>query len=252
MQTPLLYALDFDGVICDSAVETGLAGWKAARTFWPDMPEAVPVPLSEAFRQARPVLETGYEAILIMRLLFQGTAAQALLDDFSAQKQVLLASENLDIATLKQLFSVTRDTWIQDNLSEWLAMNPLYPGVANKLQALGQRGDWYILTTKQERFALEILRANQVDLPAPHVFGMERNKDKDTILLELMQVHPEAQVIFVEDRLPALLSVKNHAQLQSVTLQLAGWGFNTAVDRAAAVQAGVRVLALDEFLLAAN
>ena len=33
-----LYALDFDGVICDSAVETAVTGWRVAQTLWDDMP----------------------------------------------------------------------------------------------------------------------------------------------------------------------------------------------------------------------
>ena len=30
MNNSIIYALDFDGVICDSAVETAITGWKAA------------------------------------------------------------------------------------------------------------------------------------------------------------------------------------------------------------------------------
>jgi len=42
MPTHLFYALDFDGVICDSAVETGITGWKSACTLWQGMPETIP------------------------------------------------------------------------------------------------------------------------------------------------------------------------------------------------------------------
>ena len=42
MNNSIIYALDFDGVICDSAVETAITGWKAASSIWKDMPEAAP------------------------------------------------------------------------------------------------------------------------------------------------------------------------------------------------------------------
>ena len=73
MKKSVIYALDFDGVICDSAIETGITGWKAAIQIWPDMKAPLPsTELINQFRLARPVIETGFEAILIMRLLYLG------------------------------------------------------------------------------------------------------------------------------------------------------------------------------------
>ena len=37
MDSTTLYALDFDGVICHSAIETAGTAWIAAQTLWPDM-----------------------------------------------------------------------------------------------------------------------------------------------------------------------------------------------------------------------
>ncbi|HIE02179.1 MAG TPA: HAD family hydrolase, partial [Thiotrichaceae bacterium] len=34
MQKPIVYALDFDGVICDSVIEITFAAWKAAQSLW--------------------------------------------------------------------------------------------------------------------------------------------------------------------------------------------------------------------------
>ena len=79
-----LYALDFDGVICDSAIETGITGWKVARQIWQDMPDQTPPEMITLFRQVRPVMETGFEAILIMRLLHEGISPALLLADFSS------------------------------------------------------------------------------------------------------------------------------------------------------------------------
>ncbi|MEQ1636238.1 MAG: HAD family hydrolase [Methylococcales bacterium] len=245
--TPL-YALDFDGVICDSALETGMAGWKTALQIWDDMPTRQPQALSAQFRQARPILETGYEAALIMRLLFQGESAESILKHFTEQKPAIIASTGRDISRLKELFSSTRDIWIQNNLEEWLTLNPLFPGVAEKLTALNQQGSWYILTTKQERFVTQILNANDIFVPERHIFGLDRKINKDEVLISLVAQHPNTEVIFIEDRLPALLSVKENTRLQGVNLELADWGYNTPQDRLDAKQAGIPVIDLGNFI----
>lgn len=173
MKQPIIYALDFDGVICDSAVETAMTGWKAAMQVWPDMigtePSAVQI---DQFRALRPVLETGYEAILLIRLLQQGVTLDAIKADNLAMVQALLGELVQGVAFLKQLFGTTRDKWIAQARDEWVAMNPLFDGVAEKLSQLNGQ-DWYIVTTKQERFVEQILQANNVALPND-IFGLDR------------------------------------------------------------------------------
>ena len=61
MKQSIISALDFDGVICDSAVETGVTAWKAASQIWHDLDTLLPSQeLLEKFRLVRPVLETVY------------------------------------------------------------------------------------------------------------------------------------------------------------------------------------------------
>jgi len=68
-----LLALDFDGVLCDSVRETAISGWKAGAAIWPDMSDPLPPDeLLDAYRLARPIIEVGQEAILVMRLLKDG------------------------------------------------------------------------------------------------------------------------------------------------------------------------------------
>ncbi|NOR71147.1 MAG: HAD family hydrolase, partial [Methylomarinum sp.] len=52
MKQAIIYALDFDGVICDSALETGVSGWKAAAKIWDDFTTSLPSKdFSDKFRQ---------------------------------------------------------------------------------------------------------------------------------------------------------------------------------------------------------
>lgn len=248
MNDSILYALDFDGVICDSAVETAITGWKAARLIWPDMANEVPQDKIDQFRQIRPMIETGYEAILAMRLLQLGENTEAIASSYSDKIESLLQQSQRTIADLKNLFGETRDAWIKEDLADWVNMNPLFPDVADKLRQLGLTRPWLIITTKQERFVKQILKANDIELADESIFGLDRNLSKQEVLSGLLQRNPAQTIVFVEDRLPTLLNVLNNAQLQSVKLIFALWGYNTAEDKAIAAQQCILGQELEDFL----
>ncbi len=250
MQKPIIQALDFDGVICDSAVETGIAGWKTACKIWDDFPCPLPSKqLIEKFRQVRPILETGYESILLMRLLHQGYSVDSILKNFPQQKIQLLEDSKLESGKLKKIFAETRDHWINSDLENWIEMNPLFPGVKEKLQKLENSKPWYIITTKQERFVKYILEANQIELPKEHIFGLDRNMSKNSVLEDLVNKHNQNTVFFVEDRLPTLQAVQNNNALSTVELFFALWGYNTKADKTIAAQnQSFKLISLGDFL----
>jgi phosphoglycolate phosphatase-like HAD superfamily hydrolase len=248
MPTPTIYALDFDGVICDSAVETAITGWQAAATLWPDMPTTAPDTMVEKFRHIRPIIETGYEAILAMRLLHLNMSSTDIFGHYAGLMQDMMQQANLSVAQLKDLFGNTRDTWIAQDLPGWIQQNPLFEGMAAKLQQLGQQHTWYIITTKQERFVKHILAANAIFLPDTHIFGLDRQLSKIQVLGQLVDNHPNSQIVFVEDRLPTLLNVAKQTNLASIELVLALWGYNTEQDKATARQHPLKLQLLADFL----
>ncbi len=249
MKPDYLYLLDFDGVICDSAIETAVTGWRAAGSFWTDISgEFPPDRLISQFRQVRPVLETGYEAILILRALSDGVSVTTLLNDFAKQMKQLLVQYNLSPSELKTQFASVRDHWIAGDLTSWIEMNPLFEGVPDYLRRLNQsEHPWYIITTKQERFVSQILAANNIPFPADHIFGLDRNKSKNQVLSELQIEHPDVPFGFVEDRLPTLHNVIADQNLRSVSLFLADWGYNTEQDLNSITNLGITPLSLAQF-----
>ncbi|HEC58703.1 hypothetical protein LCGC14_0788510 [marine sediment metagenome] len=249
MSNTKLYAFDFDGVICDSAIETGITGWKVACQLWPDMPTETPLGILEKFRQVRPVMETGYEAILIMRKLFEGITPQLLLEQFKTQIKTIIRRDELSIAGLKRRFGEQRDKWIEAHLDEWIMMNPLFEGVAEKLRQI-DHAFTYIITTKQERFVSKILKANNIIFPAERIYGLDRDLSKQQVLADLSKRHRNQQIMFVEDRLPTLLDVINDDRLSEVQLYFADWGYNTDQDKKSAKQhATITTINLAEMLV---
>ena len=62
-----LWALDFDGVVCDSVGESSLSAWKAATALWPqvfdtDSARDAKDRILKDMRIVRPVVETGAPA----------------------------------------------------------------------------------------------------------------------------------------------------------------------------------------------
>lgn len=249
MEENIIYALDFDGVICDSAVETAITGWKAARFIWDDMPPTVPAECIDHFREIRPIIETGYEAILAMRLLYLGHNGADIYQHYGAFTQDLLREVEGGVDRLKMLFGTTRDQWIAEDLPDWVAMNPLFPGVAEKLRRIQAHHLCYIITTKQERFVKQILKAQDLAIPDGRIFGLDRNFSKPEVLRQLLRAHPGQVIVFVEDRLPTLENVLNCPDLAGIHLVFARWGYNTEADKAKAGRLPIVLQSLDEFLV---
>ncbi len=249
MNNSIIYALDFDGVICDSAVETAITGWKAAGSIWGDMPKTAPQVMIDQFRLVRPIIETGYEAILAMRLLYLQEPVEAIYSDYGNKIHALLTEEKISTDELKKLFGQTRDTWIANDLTDWVNMNPLFDGVAEKLREIGQQYPWYVITTKQERFVKQILKANAIELADECIFGLDRNMNKMEVLAGLLETHPSKTIYFMEDRWPTLLNVLNNNELADVKLIFALWGYNTAQDKALAAEQAITLQQLDSFLV---
>lgn len=248
MNKSLIYALDFDGVLCDSVIETAITGWKAASSLWPDMPKEIPDDMIERFRLVRLIIETGYESILAMRLLHQGQTISDIESDYQNVIQALLKETNVSVDDLKRLFGQTRDQWIADDLKGWLNMNPLFPGIARKLQKLGRHCTWYIVTTKQERFVKQILQANGIALADDRIFGLDRQMSKVEVLTQLLATHSNETICFVEDRLPTLMNVYKNEHLAPVKLFFALWGYNTLEDKSLAASKPITLIHLDDFL----
>jgi phosphoglycolate phosphatase-like HAD superfamily hydrolase len=232
-----VYCFDFDGVICDSAPETGLSAWTACAALWPGRAGAWTDALQERFCRLRPVMHTGYEAIPLMRLMLDGRVSdEAILSDFEGLRDALMRDESLGKDRLLQAFADARDGMIAKDESEWLRWNRFYPGLRDLLaQALG-RGPLFIITTKQERFASLLLRHEGLEFPLERLFGLEKNLTKPQVLERLLK-RPDlaaGRFHFIEDRLETLQDVIAEPGLDTVRLYLADWGYNTPAQRAEA------------------
>lgn len=246
---PTLLALDFDGVICDGLIEYFQTAWQAYCRIWQPADTTPPEGLAPRFYRLRPVVETGWEMPVVLRSLLLGTTEAEILENWSAIVQAQIAQDNLTPAQLGTAVDGYRDEWIAADLEDWLKQHRFYSGVGDRLrQMLASEVEVVIITTKEGRFVRQLLQREHLDLPDAKIFGKEQRQPKTETLRQLLKLHPQAHIWFVEDRLKTLQSIQTQADLASVKLFLADWGYNTEGDRALAVQSNqIQLLSLEEF-----
>ncbi|KAM3206846.1 hypothetical protein ACQJBY_062173 [Aegilops geniculata] len=240
-----LYALDFDGVFCDSCGESSLSAVKL-----------------------RPVIETGYENLLLVRLLVEiqipsarkssvadGLSIQDILENWSKLLPTLMDEWQEDRESLVDLFGRVRDDWLENDLSGWIGANRFYPGTADALKL--SSSELYIVTTKQSRFTGALLRELAgVDFPSERIYGLGTGlvgpflpflhlsriflltlislfSPKVKVLQQLQEMpqHQGLTLHFVEDRLATLKNVIKEPALDKWNLYLVKWGYNTQKER---------------------
>ena len=239
MSGPKLLALDFDGVLCDTAREGLRSSWEVCRELGIVQGNTIPPAVGAAFVRTRPVLEYGREFPVLLLALLDGATDDALFKDFVAWRDRMMEKHHVTREDLMRRFDSVRDRAIQADLSAWLSDQGLYPGIAERLRSIPQDEVLvYIITTKEGRFAHKLLEVNGVHLPPEHVWGKEQARPKPELLHELAGQHrlDYRGIWFVEDRLKTLQSVEQDSRLDAVSLFFAAWGYNTPPEKAAAAQ----------------
>ncbi|KAK4535617.1 hypothetical protein CDCA_CDCA05G1642 [Cyanidium caldarium] len=317
----LVYALDFDGVLCDSVDESSRSAYRAALLAFPERlkgprwtgrrldADADPPPapsdakaattsssedaaaagrssstetatrrvgqlpiaswllqvqppqwMLNAMRKLRPVIETGYENVLLVRLLAEEHMAAErsergmrplTVGEIAANWQSLLHDKllrdwGLDATDVAELFARVRDDWIERDLSSWVQSSPLYPGVADALN-LSQE-TVYVVTTKNERFVRLLLEHGGVRperIPPERIYGLDRRMSKIGVLKEILRREEAPReegaasarrvtVHFVEDRVETLESASLSLLGAPIQYYMAMWGYHDASQQARA------------------
>ncbi|CAN8074395.1 unnamed protein product [Agarophyton chilense] len=234
-----IYALDFDGVICDSAHESSRTALLAAKAQWPHLQlpsspnETFPESLVQALRSVRPVIETGYENVVLGRMVAEADEqkleeqfVQPILKDWPTIRDARMLEWGLKKEDLIQVFGSVRDKWITEDQLSWLNANKFFPDVVSAINS--SSGPVFIITTKQTRFAHLLLQHNNATIPLERIYGLEKGS-KISVLKEItaMPEHQGKQVVFVEDRYETLEKVSLSMLGQPLQLFLATWGYNT-------------------------
>ena len=238
------FALDFDGVLCDSAYETAQTGWRACCKQWPEIFNTeADSKIIDDFRKVRPALKTGYESMILIYLLKSGNSVDAILENYIMLKDDFYKKSGVTAVRLKEIFGKVRDNWIESDFDSWLKANKFYPGVIEAVKKCPH--PVYIITTKQKRFADALCNYAGLNLPESRIFGLESG-EKSGSLKKVYDDNPENRLLFVEDRLKNLLDAK--AEGVDLYKFYADWGYGTAKDyQAAKENKQITVISLSDF-----
>ncbi|MBF2066975.1 MAG: HAD family hydrolase [Calothrix sp. C42_A2020_038] len=247
---PTILASDFDGVICDGMVEYFEVAWRTYCQIWTPSQQIPSDEFAARFYSLRPVIETGWEMPVLIKAIVENISEEKILKDWTNITKIILADHNLESAKVANKLDTLRDEWIENDLQDWMSLHRFYPGVADKIRNIIANGiKIYIVTTKEGRFAHQLLQKEGIDLPREVIFGKEVKRPKYEILRELKASTINANIWFIEDRLKTLQLVQQQSDLNDVTLFLADWGYNTPSERVIAHNdARIHLLSLAQYV----
>lgn len=238
-------ALDFDGVICDSAEEvlqTALETWSALNS---DATLAAKVTgFSEtrsAFQRLVPLGNRAEDFGVALHILHSGLDVHTQRD--YDRIRVRLGTEWLD--RFQYEFYKTRNRLRTDDPERWLGLHRTYPAFIDVLERNQQHTTLAIATAKDGESVRLLLRQFGID----PLFRDDLILDKETGVaktahLQTLADHvgcEPAQITFVDDKL-------NHLEATAplgVRGILAAWGHNTPREHDAAREAGFPVATLE-------
>ncbi len=247
-------ALDFDGVICDSAREIFRVGARAYATFFPDSPlvrtldpagGGVAVPGGTTFAAFVDLIPLGNRA-----------------EDFGVALRAIEAQKSiLDQASYDAFYAAIDPAWLREfhvrfyeqraalrdaDLEAWLALHAPFQRFTGCLERLASRLTLAIATAKDGTSVRLLL--GRFGIAA--LFPDELVLDKDTGIHKSDHLQALAsrlgvdctEITFIDDKVNHLQRV---ARL-GVRPVLAGWGYNSERERALARRQGITVATLDD------
>jgi phosphoglycolate phosphatase-like HAD superfamily hydrolase len=257
---PKLLALDFDGVISDSAPESYVVALRTWCEFVPGtrLTDQTDVLVSSHTPTARQVLSESLYGDFLERMPLGSRAEDyavvlASLDrgvDVPDQSAYDSFKTTLDadwLSHFHQRFYETRRALCDADVGGWHALMGPYPKLREILRAHASEVELAIATAKDARSVRALLHAYGIE----DLFSGERLLDKETGVnkvahLECLQVRfgfAYSEMVFVDDKVNHL----DHVATLGVECALAGWGYNGPREHALARERGHRVLELDDF-----
>lgn len=235
-------ALDFDGVISDSAREAFSVALRTYSTLRPGCALRESEELYKGFVELMPLGNRAEDYAVILAALEEKAviADQAAYDSFYRQQ------DPEQLALFHERFYQARTSWAERDPEGWRRMLSPYPEM---LEILHRRASQVILAiaTAKDRFSVGLLLR---DYGIESLFRKDLVLDKETGVtkrshLEHLQQSlevPFEAITFVDDKVNHL----DHVAGLGVRCGLAAWGYNGRREREAALRAGHLVLHLHD------
>lgn len=242
-----LLALDFDGVISDSAREAFVVALRAYRELRPDssLPEvarATDAPeLFASFVAGMPLGNRAEDYAVVLAAIEAGVP----LPDQAAYDRFFAGQDADELAAFHTRFYELRSAWAARDRQDWLSQMSAYPEVLPVLRRRAGDVILAIATAKDRASVEQLLECYGIaDLfPSARVLDKEAGRSKRAHLEALSKATGVewSEITFVDDKLNHLESVAS----LGVRCALASWGYNGEREVRDARAQGFLVLSLE-------
>ena len=214
-----LVFLDFDGVICDSLLETLVSSWRGFYLSRGEKePSLMPVTLLQDFKRLRPYVRAGEDFILIQELIAEKVSIQSQ-RDFDGQ---LAKRGTRRITAYRESFYTARRDFLMHHRKYWISLNRLYPHIIPFLSNWVSSSSLYILSTKRGEYIVEILTSKGIPMDPKRVLSCEA-KEKKTTILRTLEARAAGRALFIDDQIDHLASASTREP--RIIGCLASWGY---------------------------
>lgn len=232
-------ALDFDGVIWNSAGECFQTGWRAYQELTGrDLSGRV---FERGFLRGRPLARTGHDFYLLLKLMEEDPERD--LAAMSLPEFVKLRAVHHDeMLKFDRVFYLLRAHFREVEPDVWMSWQQPYGEMMTLLDEWEEKFSGVALATTKDTLSAQSLM-NSVDRYWP-VFGKEFSVHKADQILGIAQhfkVEPN-QILFIDDLLENLQQVEPTAAVTA----LAKWGYNFPDSWSKARELGHWVVDLDD------
>lgn len=189
-----VYALDFDGVICDSIHECYENSYLAFRKTHPERntPRQPMNSWKIAFYNFRGLVRPSKNFYFLWKLITNGEEIPS--DTVQFETQATAFSDSSE--RFEGIFTEVRDRILKLNQERFITQNPLFQEVREHWSRL--KNPLYLVTAKDPQLARLILQANSLEVNG--IFG-KGSGSKSGTLIKLSEMHHVdiSQVYFVDD-----------------------------------------------------
>ena len=232
------YLVDFDGVICDSRFECMITSFVAYRRLFdrrrePFTAACIPAGAAELFTRHRYLARTAREFSLLWELI---DAGKSLSDEEWARARA--AADEAALARFHDAFYSARYEWVENDLPGWLAIHRFFPQMQMALARWLSQGRAHIVSSKDSRSILTLLKHDDVDIDESLVLGCEGG-DKIEHFRRLREAIG-SDMVFIDDNVENLQIARD----SGIAGQLASWGYTSEALIETARREGFPVLTL--------
>jgi phosphoglycolate phosphatase-like HAD superfamily hydrolase len=234
-----LLFLDFDGVICDSALECFLSSREAY-----DRLNDAPAPLDsnenekKRFDALRPYVRNSEDYLVIQEIIRRGIVVRDQIE-FDAY---IARSNPEKLTAYRRLFYEVRSASLARDPHSWLDSNPIFPHMKEPLHTYGPNRGLFILSTKRREYIEAILSHNGISMEKERIIASKVNERKLAYVAGLLNHGAGDNAVFVDDQVEHLKPNDD----RRVTACVPTWGY---IEKSRAdYGAGIRVINENDML----